>query len=289
VLRNSKFSEKVVSFYVSESAMEIIKAVEWPFVVAVVLCVLLLVARQEVRSLVGRLNELTFRNVNAKFSEIAHDAFLAASDAMEKRAKDGRDIFTDEDFAAAKSLQRLATKFNRGRINGLVFDLADEFHKVRAEAPSDNRTRRCSAVVAKMRIAAFAARHLAKDLSSSERTGKRLALIAFIQADPGSHPEMMDWLADRVSSKEEPFVQYQAMVAMQFACRNVESKWMPAYIRSVEKAKENYDTMPADKRSERREILDWCEASLKSKPFYRPLSIAGSLIGDGVSARRQMV
>ena len=269
--------------------MEIIKAIEWPVAAVIVLCVLLLVARQEVRSLVGRLNELTLRDVNIKLSETARDAFLATSDAMEKRSKDQRHIFTDEDFVAAKNLERLVTKSNRQRINSIVLDLADKFNKVRAETPSDNRTRRSAAVVAQMRIAAFAARPLAKDLSSSKKAGQRVALIAFIQADPGSHPEMMDWLADRVSLKEEQFVQYQALVAMQYACRNVESEWMHAYIRAVAKAKKNYNAMPIDKRTERGEILDWCDGILKSKPFFPPPSTAESLIDDGVTARRQMV
>lgn len=141
--------------------------------------------------------------------------------------------FSDADFTSAKQLESMmpirrwmliARLQVRRSIRTLVYDLADQFHKVRAESPGDGRTKRQSAVVARMRMLAFAGYPMIPELMRAHRVGGRIAAIAFLQVRPDYKTSALVWLGERVSSREQQLVQYHAAGALLVACRNAEER-----------------------------------------------------------------
>jgi hypothetical protein len=94
-----------------------------------------------------------------------------------------------------------------------INDLAEEYEATRARMPSGTlRTRRMNEIAAGMRALALAALPLRQELSKSQSSGQRLAAICILQVSPSA--SFFDWLIERVKKESEPFVFYQAAVAI---------------------------------------------------------------------------
>jgi hypothetical protein len=111
-------------------------------------------------------------------------------------------------------------------------------------------------VVSKMRTigqAFFPVRH---EFAASPAPGKRLMAIASLEVSPDY--DMLDWLAERISS-EKPFVQYHALVAILLAAKALPAK---AYLPSFERAVEKLDHPTFDRATDRGRVLDQIKLAL---------------------------
>jgi hypothetical protein len=248
----------------------VLRYLPWPTAVVAVVALVVAVAPQEVRDLISRLSALSFKGVDAKFDKVAEDAFTVAARAINNRSKGNPYEFTTEDLEAAKTLSALTTRYNKSKIETIVHGLADEYTAMRAkEGPGPERNRLMSIALAKMRIMAFAGRHMIGQLTRAERAGERIVAITFLQVDAGSHPDLFGWLAERVY-KEEPFVQYHAARAMLAICRVAEPSRIFEYTAIVKAASAVFKELPQDKRMEHPELFDWCLSSLQGRPAFNP-------------------
>jgi hypothetical protein len=282
-----------------------------PWITVIVAAIVLVLLWPQVRERLGAMTEVKYKDFSAKFDELKGNAFAAAADKIWKRPEDKPEYltdpdfyFSDADFAAAKQFQSMMpirrgmpiTRLRvRRNIRALVYDLADQYRKVRAEPPSDTRASRMSSVVARMRILTFTAYPMVPELTAGH-AGLRLAAIAFLQVKPCYQETVIVWLGDRLSPREERFVQYHAAGALLSVCRNAEAQHMEILKQIVRKATETCSSMREDMRSHRGlELVSWCQYSLDGKPFGRvgPESTAhkaeprnrsrrrGSLFGSG--------
>jgi hypothetical protein len=247
----------------------------------IVLGFALILYRKELRALLGGVKQLKYKDFTAEFDKLVGDAFATASERVWKRTEDTPEYltdpdfyFSDGDFASAKQLQSMMPPWRwlpkskphaRRNIRTLCQDLADQYRKV--------RTKRASAVVARMRMLAFAAYPMIPELMATDRTGERIAAIAFLQARPCYDVPVLRWLGERISPKEELLVQYHAVGALLAACRNAEATDIKLLREIVEAAIEICNKTPEKDRGERAlELLVWCQFSLGGKPFARILS-----------------
>jgi len=98
-------------------------------------------------------------------------------------------------------------------VRNQIYDLASEYESVRSQMPSGHmRTRRMNEIAAGMRTLALAGLPLRTQLTRSDSIGKRLAAICMLQVEP--RPRYFRWLIERVKSETQPFVFYQASVAI---------------------------------------------------------------------------
>jgi hypothetical protein len=264
---------------------QIVRYGAWPIAIVIIIGLFLLVAPEEVRGLISRLNALTFKGLDAKFDKVADDAFAVAARLIESRSNDNPYEFTQNDRDASKALSALTTRRNRPKVEAIVRRLADDYALDRGRlGPSDERNKRLSITIAKMRIMAFAARHMATQLATADRAADRVAPIAFIQVDATSHTDLFNWLAER-TYKEEPFVQYQAALAMLSACRNAEPKRASDFIAIVTGASIEFQKLAQSDQMSHPELFSWCLDSLKAKVAFAPTSPDASAIARNARPR----
>jgi hypothetical protein len=100
-----------------------------------------------------------------------------------------------------------------------IMDLAMEYETTRQKMPSGLvRTRRMNEIAAGMRALALTALPLRSEFSQSDSVGQRLAAICMLQIAPTY--TFFDWLIERVQKEKQPFVFYQAAVAILEFVRN---------------------------------------------------------------------
>jgi len=100
-----------------------------------------------------------------------------------------------------------------GVVQKQISSLVEEYEQVRSEIPRGHmRTRAMNEVAAKMRSLSLAARSLLRPLMSGRTAGERLTAICILQVAPefGYFP----WLIERIKNEDQPFVFYQAAVAI---------------------------------------------------------------------------
>jgi len=119
---------------------------------------------------------------------------------------------TASDLARSERVGQLASEADDQALQTQLSELAAEYERVRAaEPPSNQRTRKMSAVVAKMRAVGEIAFRYRHKLSVSPSPGDRLLAVCSLQIKPDY--EMIDWLVERVRV-EKPFVGFQAIWAL---------------------------------------------------------------------------
>ena len=228
------------------------------------------------------LRKLTLWGITAEFDAAAKNAFDAAADNVWKRVTDRADhgnhmdpdlYFSDADFESAKRFETMMPVWRplartkpraRRKIRTLVFHLSDQYRKIRFEPPSDDRTRRLSGVVARMRVLAFAAHPMIPKLMGAERAGERVAAIAFLQVKPCFKESVLTWLGDRISISERRLVQYHAAGALLFACQYAEGCDRKILSKVVCDVANACKSMPKDRISDRAlELLSWCHKALE--------------------------
>jgi hypothetical protein len=201
----------------------LISAVVWPLFAFAVLIVL----APQLRDLVSRLTDFEAFGVKAKVSQNLKEAAKAA-----EKAETPSSGPTPGELHRAFVVEQLTSKTDTSFIRKQVDDLATEYERVRASMPaSDTRTRAMEVVVAKMRTIGRAAFPLRYDLSISPSPGRRLQAIVSLQLIP-DFDDFLDWLAERVS-KEVPFLQYHALVALNAAATDARAV---AHLPALERA-----------------------------------------------------
>jgi len=101
-----------------------------------------------------------------------------------------------------------------------VLKLAADYEQIRRDMPSGGpRTLRMAAIFSEMKIKAAGVQVLLDRLEQNASPGVRLAAIAILQMFPNA--QHLDWLAERLDNPnlEQPFVGYQAAVALLEAAR----------------------------------------------------------------------
>jgi hypothetical protein len=94
-----------------------------------------------------------------------------------------------------------------------IYELAREYEITRASGSSStSRTRKMNEIAAGMRTLAIAGKALRTELTRSDSVGRRLAAICMLQVEP--RPRYFKWLIARVKTETQPFVFYQAAVAI---------------------------------------------------------------------------
>jgi hypothetical protein len=119
-------------------------------------------------------------------------------------ALDLRDTIRKTDVPRTAVLETIQRQIN---------DLAVEYEATRQKMPTGVlRTRRMNEIAAGMRALALTALPLRAELARSQSTGQRLAVICILQVSPSS--SYFEWLIDRFKKESEPFVFYQAAMAV---------------------------------------------------------------------------
>jgi len=204
-----------------KSTAELIASFAWPL--AVILCALLF--RKQATAFLGEIDTVKglgieiSRKLQRQLNESAQEATTTPASPTERervRAVVVEDLVAGADIAV---------------IRAQADQLAMDYETVRAaNRPGDDRTLKMSMVVFKMRAIGRAVFPLRYEFANSLSPGRRLIAIATLQIQPDY--DMLDWLASRVGS-ERPFVEYQALVALQEAAHSAEAKY---YWRSLQAA-----------------------------------------------------
>jgi hypothetical protein len=133
--------------------------------------------------------------------------------------------------------------------------LASEYEHIRNDMPpSDDRTRRMTAVVSQMKSHASGAQASLRQFTESESAGQRLAAIAILQMFPSA--EYLSWLAERLNNPEieRPFVGYMAAVAILEAVRALSASEKAKLGQALRTAKTLAERLPSD--PDRIEVLN---------------------------------
>lgn len=160
-----------------------------------------------------------------KFGQIEVEAFeeeveeAVTSAGANVSAEDLPRTVPEEQVRAAKNFKERARATQLPKSSVLeavrrqIFDLANEYEIARAQMQSSYlRTRKMNEIAAGMRTLALTALPLRTELTRSDSIGKRLAAICILQVEP--RPRYFRWLIERVKTEDQPFVFYQAALAI---------------------------------------------------------------------------
>jgi len=94
-----------------------------------------------------------------------------------------------------------------------IYELVNQYEVTRRDMPSGPmRTRKMNEIAAKMRAFSIAAYPLLPTLMAGEKPGERLAAICIQQVRP--ELSFFDWLVERVMKEEQPFLFFNASLAI---------------------------------------------------------------------------
>lgn len=94
-----------------------------------------------------------------------------------------------------------------------IYELAREYEVTRAtDFSGTQRTRKMNEIAAGMRTLAIAGKRLRTELTKSDSVGRRLAAICMLQVEP--RLRYFSWLIERLRTESQPFVLFQAAVAI---------------------------------------------------------------------------
>jgi hypothetical protein len=207
---------------------EFLNVIAWP--IATVLCVFLF--RRQVMNFLG--NVETVKLFGAEVSrKINKQIEQSEKEALTKSDSELLSGPSKSELNRAIMVNKLTADWNSSLVSAPAEALAAEYERVRASMlPGQSRTRAMEVIVSKMRTIGQAFFPIRHEFAPSASPGKRLMVIVSLQVLPDY--EMLDWLAQRISS-EKPFLQYHALVAILRALRENNAR---AYIPSFEAAVE---------------------------------------------------
>jgi hypothetical protein len=149
--------------------------------------------------------------------------------------------------AQREVMQRISSTAmeNDSVVERKLMALAQEYVHIRRHVPwtaDGKRDRKLEAITTRMKTLAFAAYPMLPRLIESvppnagedERAGERLAAVAMLQALP--NPDLLGWLATCVA-KEQPFLAYQAALALLVAARTLETIHRPTLTNAIKQAR----------------------------------------------------
>jgi predicted HTH domain antitoxin len=118
-----------------------------------------------------------------------------------------------ESLGAKVNMAGIPREKVRDTVRREIYDLAEEYEIARANGSSSAlRTRKMNEIAAGMRTLAIAGKALRTELTKSNSVGRRLAAICMLQVDPRSR--YFRWLIERLKIESQPFVFYQAAIAV---------------------------------------------------------------------------
>lgn len=200
---------------------------------------------------------------HGEFIEHVRGGLLRAiRDILQNEASNARVTQIASPSPSIPDVQAREAVNNAARTN--LTTLAQEYESIRASMPSGwERTRQMAAVFSKMKATAPDGQGLIEELMGSSSPGIRLAAIAILQMFPQT--EALDWLAIRLDNPdvEQPFVGYQASVALAEAVRALPNGECSKIKAAFQEAKRLAAKLPQD--SDRLSVLLAAEAELSKK------------------------
>ena len=192
---------------------------------------------------------------HAEFSEYVRGGLLRAI----------RDTLLEEAGGAepvATLLRPPAVLDNDARAD--IQKLAADYEQIRRDMPPGGpRTLKMAALFSEMKTKAAGVQVLLEELEQSSSPGIRLAAIAVLQMFP--HGQHLDWLAERLDnpSVEQPFVGYQASVALLEAARALSAEECGHLKKALQRALSLAGKLPKD--SDRIFVLNSAEQELSRR------------------------
>jgi hypothetical protein len=173
------------------------------------------------------INKITKANVLGISLEMDRIAEAAVKDGAEESGK-----ITPSQVEAAARISIQARQVDSRAITDELDKLCLEYDGLRRTMQSGlERTRAMTRVLVKMRSLAPSASDHIDAYKSSGSPGSRLAAIAIMQMVPRCAD--LDWLRDRFSSEQQPFIFYHAALALQNVANNVQRKDEKENLRDV--------------------------------------------------------
>ncbi len=163
----------------------------------------------------------------------------------------GKDAASLDEKLDATNLSETGARYAARRV---LLGLAEEYDRVRLAMPSGpERTRKMNEIAAGMRTLAFEGLSLRTELTKSDSVGKRLAAICMLQIEP--RPRYFRWLVERVRTEKQPFVLFQAALAI------------------LEHVKRGFYASPDDARSQIMEAIRVVSAFTGGKPDQNTIDV----------------
>ncbi len=203
------------------SVAAILQAVAWPAVAALFLVIyrsrigLLLDVLTKKLSTATKVKawQLELETTEQEINEVVNKTGETAGDEGLTRKIPENQLRAAQEVNQKLLKSPLSVQRALGVVQKQISSLVEEYEQVRSEIPRGYmRTRAMNEVAAKMRSLSLAARSLLRPLMSGRTDGERLAAICILQVVPefGYFP----WLIERIKSEDQPFVFYQAAVAI---------------------------------------------------------------------------
>ena len=202
------------------SIAAILQAVAWPAVAAM----FLIIYRSRIGSLLEVLTKKLAAATKVKAWQLEletteqeiHDAVNKTGETASSEALTPK--IPENQLKAAKEINQrllespLSVQRALGVVQRQVNSLIEEYERLRDFPSGSMRTRSMNEVVAKMRSLSVAARPLLHSLMAGQSAGERLAAICILQVVPEA--DYFSWLVERIKSESQPFVFYQAALAV---------------------------------------------------------------------------
>lgn len=226
---------------------ELLKAIAWPFVVVVALTLF----RSQIGSVFGvitkRLEDATSvkaGSVEIKLKQQKVTRLLAQT--TKTANEDIREKIPEEQIQAAEEVENIlhddqvsAFEVTYRQVERLVW----EYENARNRLPSGPpRTKLMNEIAAKMRALGLAARPLLQGLKSGFTAGETLAAICVLQVAPESGS--FDWLIQKIKTEKQPFIFFQAALAVLELVRREAYSDKAAAKAAIEDAREQIGRFP---------------------------------------------
>lgn len=230
---------------------EIIKALAWPAVTALVLTTF----KTPLASQFGRVRKIAFPGTLIELDQIVDQKLQDAASEVQAQSIGQTEAISSADLDRARAIGRVTTTENLPEVKTRMMDLALRYREIRGTiARGDERTRAMAVIVAQMRALGQAAFPLRGEFAFSDDPGKRLTAIAIAQVQPDF--TMLGWIASRVGPGERAFIQYHATEALLMAARNADIAQSVNLAQAYHIAKSGYESLPERRRMKRPDLLD---------------------------------
>ena len=196
----------------------LLKAIAWPIVIVVVL----VCYRSRISSLIvvfaKKLGTATKFKAGQFELEVTEQQVKQVLDETVKTARDDiQQKIPEEQLRAAEEVERLLQESQLSAalvvVSRQMESLISEYEDIRRRMPQEPmRIGRMNEVAAKMRALGLAARPLFRSFQSGQLAGERLAAICILQVAPDFG--YFHWLIQRIKTEEQPFIFFQAAVAV---------------------------------------------------------------------------
>ena len=199
----------------------IIHALAWPVVAALVLILyrtrivtLLEVITNKIATATKvKAWQFEVETTEREITEVIQKAGEAGGGGIEKGKIPSNQLQAAQEVNKKLHDSQISERRAVGVVQSQIRSLVDEYERIRAEMPPGGlRTREMNEVAAKMRTLSLAARPLLRSLTAGRSAGERLAAICILQMVP--ELGFFHWLIERLNNEDQPFLLFQAAVAV---------------------------------------------------------------------------